>query len=137
MIPVAWFKGGHPERLAAGLLVIGYVLSMLSAPFRIAGVVAGDAAADLVLTVIFGWMALNGNRWWPLVMTAILFLTLLVHLSVAVAPELDHRADISARIGLGVLTVSCLFFGVVERWLAGERPASEAARWRSPSKRTP
>jgi len=137
VIPVAWFRGGHPERFAAGLLVVGYVMSMLSQPFRIADVVVGDAAADLVLTLIFGWMALNGDRWWPFAMTACLFLTLLVHLCVAVVPGLDHRADISARIGLGILAVSCLFLGVAERWLAGERPASEAVCWPSRSRHAP
>ncbi|KQY89559.1 hypothetical protein [Brevundimonas sp. Root1423] len=128
MIPAAWFKGGHPERFAAGLLLIAYMISVLSAPYRVAGVIVGDAAADFVLTLIFGHMALNGNRWWPVAMTAVLVLTLMVHVAVGLAPELDHRADISARIGLGVLTVSCLFAGVFERWLAGERPASETIR---------
>jgi len=52
-----------------------------------------------------------------------------VHVSMVLVPGLDHRADIAARLGLGVLTSLSLLLGVFERWLTGERPVSEGAIW--------
>lgn len=80
--------------------------------------------------LIFGGLALKGDRWWPFAMTATLALVVLVHVSMALTPDLDHRADLSARLGLGILTTMSLLLGVFERWLAGERPVSELAAWR-------
>jgi hypothetical protein len=91
---------------------------------------ADHAIEDALLMVLFGWLALKSDRWWPLAMTVTLVLTVLVHVAMVLVPDLDHRADIAARLGLGVLTFLSLLFGVLERWLAGERPVSESARWR-------
>lgn len=127
---MAWLKGGRPERFAAGVFVMSYLVSWLAVPLRIGEHHVGDAMIDAVLTVIFGALALKGDRWWPFAMTAIMVLTLMVHLSLFLAPELTARDDISARIGLGVLMVSTLLLGVFERWLSGEKPAGENARWK-------
>lgn len=86
--------------------------------------------------LVFGGLALKGNRWWPFAITATMALVVLVHLSMALTTDLDHRADLSARLGLGILTSLSILLGVFERWLAGERPVSESAVWR-PLRRAP
>lgn len=126
---LAWLKGGHAERFGVTVLIIAWVVSS-TPPVMIGRLQADHGIEDVLLMLLFGWLALRSDRWWPLVMTATLVLTVLVHLSMVLDPDLDHRADIAARLGLGFLTTLSLLIGVFERWLAGERPVSEGARWR-------
>lgn len=125
---LAWLKGGHTERFGVMVLVVAYIVSF-APPVMIGQLHAVHAFEDALLMFVFGWLALKRDRWWPLIMTATMVLTVLVHLSMVLVPELDRRADIAARLGLGVLTTLSLLIGVVERWLAGERPVSEGAIW--------
>jgi hypothetical protein len=126
---LAWLKGGHAERFGAMVLIVAWIVSS-APPVMIGRLHADHAVEDTLLMLLFGWLALKGDRWWPLAMTVTLALTVLVHVAMVLVPQLDHRADIAARLGLGVLTFLSLGFGVFERWLAGERPVSESARWR-------
>ena len=75
-------------------------------------------------------MAFQRDRWWLFAMTGVMVLTVMVHVSPVIAPDLDWRAAMSARVGLGLLTFSILFLGVAECWLAGEAPVSARALWR-------
>jgi hypothetical protein len=127
---VAWFKGGHPERFGAAVLIIAFLVSALAPFVTVLGdLMIYDAAADLVLLVIFVWMAMKGDRWWPFVATAAMFLTGMVHLAMVLIPELDTRADMSARMGLTLLLVLALLAGAGERWLAGERSVCRPGDW--------
>jgi hypothetical protein len=56
-------------------------------------------------------------------------LALMVHLAMVLSPDLDGRADVSARAGLGLLLMISLLAGVAERWLAGETPVSRSLDW--------
>lgn len=128
----AWFKGAHPERFGAMVLIVAYVVSALAPSVKVLGdLLIYDAAADLVLLVIFIWMALKGERWWPFAAAAAMFLTLMVHLAMVLVPELDTRADLSARMGLTLLLVTALLAGVGERWLAGEQAVCKPGDWGS------
>lgn len=126
---LAWLKGGHAERFGVTVLIIAWVVSF-APPVMIGRLHADHAVEDALLMLVFGRLALKSDRWWPLAMTATMVLTVLVHVSMVMVPDLDHRADIAARLGLGVLAALSLLLGVLERWLAGERPVSESARWR-------
>lgn len=131
---LAWLKGGHTERLGVAVIVIAYLVSYVASPFQVDDLRAGEAAADIVLTLVFLWMALRRERWWPIAATAFMVLSLLVHVSMILVPELDPRADVSARYGLGMLTVIALLAGVGERWLSGEQPVSGSLSWRRRAK---
>lgn len=128
--PVCWLKGGHPERFGVVVLLLSYLVSSQTYLWRIDNFYFGSAAADLVLLVIFGWMALTADRWWPLAVTAGLTLCMMVHLLTIISPDLSRYAATSAQIGLWILIDLTLLAGVVERWLAGERSVSSMARWR-------
>jgi hypothetical protein len=125
-----WLKGGRPERLTAGVIVLAFPVSYFLHPLRMGPVMVGDAALDIAMTLFFAWLALTRERWWPLVMTGTMVLTLLVHASMLLFPHLDTYSDLSARIGLGILSSLILLAGVFERWLAGERPVSDLTTWR-------
>jgi uncharacterized membrane protein len=92
-------------------------------------VAVSDAAIDLGLAFFFGWLALSRERWWPLFMTAAMVLTVLVHVAMFLVPTLGAHADVSARIGLGIVMGLGLLAGVAERWLAGELAVSDQRRW--------
>lgn len=117
------------------VLIIAWIVSF-APPVMVGRLQADHAVEDVLLMLVFGWLALKGDRWWPLAMTAAMALTVLVHVSMVLVPDLDRRADVAARLGLGVLTALSLLLGVFERWLAGERPVSERVRWRR-AKRAP
>lgn len=133
---LAWLKGGHPERFGALILTLGYLEAMLLPVVKVMGdLVLFDAIADFTLLVIFLWMALRGRRWWPFLATAVMFLTMMVHAAMVLIPELDTRADMSARMGLTLLLVLGLLAGIGERWLAGERPVTDPSTWLRPRPR--
>lgn len=127
---LAWLKGGHPERLGVVLMSAAFLVAALAPRVLVLGdMLLYDAISDTVMLAALLWMSFRGDRWWPFLAAAAMFLTAVVHGAMVLIPELDTRADMSARIGLTFLMVIALLAGVVERWLAGERPASELARW--------
>ncbi len=109
-------------------MVLVFPVSYLLHPLRIGNVMVGDAALDVAVTLFFGWLALTRDRWWPLVMTGVMVLTLLVHASMALMPHLEPYSDLSARVGLALLGSVTLLAGAGERWLAGERTGSDRRR---------
>ena len=123
-------KGGHPERLGAVTTIVVFAVSFWTHELRIGAFYVGDAVLDLLLTGFYVWMALTHDRWWPLAMSAIMALTVLVYAAALVVPGVGPYAVISARIGLGLLTTLILLAGAGERWMAGERPISELRNWR-------
>lgn len=126
---VAWMKGGHPERLGALALLAVFGVSAFLPEVRMWNVFLDDAAVDAGLALFFGWQAMKRDRWWPLVMTALMVLTLLVHIAVFAAPTVGAYADVSARVGLGIAMAGTLLAGTAERWLAGERAVSDRSVW--------
>ena len=126
---LGWLKGGHPERMGALATIIAYAASTFTHGWRVGSFYAGDAALDLAMTVFFIWLALRSDRWWPLLMTGVMALTLLVHVASLMFPHIAGYAEISARIGLGLLSTLILLSGVAERWLAGESAVSMGGRW--------
>lgn len=133
-----WLKGGHTERHGVVVLIVGYLASHFVTHWRLDewhldDWRVGETAVDVVVTLIFAWMALSHARWWTFTATAVMVLTLQVHLSMVLVPELDERADVSARIGLGLLLVLSLLTGVAERWLSGEKPVSCSSVWKRPT----
>jgi len=128
--PVGWLKGGHPERFGAAVLLLNYLVSSQVHLWRIGNFYFGSAAGDFVLLLIFGWMALKTDRWWPFVVTAALALAMTIHLLTLTMPDLSRYAATSAQIGLWILINLTVLAGVFERWLAGEPAVSGRIRWR-------
>lgn len=126
VLPLAWVKGGPPERRGATILLVAWVLSYLLQDVTLGKTYAGEAGVDAITTLVFLWMALTRRRWWLLAITAVMILLMVAHAATLVLPDLTQRGDRVARMGLGVLLPLSLLAGVGERWLAGERPGSPA-----------
>lgn len=132
-VVVAWLKGGHVERLAAAVMLVAFAVSFLLPSMRMWNVYFDHAVRDVGVMLFFGWLAVSRDRWWPLAMTAVMALTVLVHVSIFLVPGLGAYAEISARIGLGILMALVLLAGAGERWLAGERAVSDLRGGRADS----
>lgn len=128
-VVVAWLKGGDTERLGAVAFVVVFGLSFFLPPVRMWNMSVGEAALDLGLALFFGWLALSRERWWPLVMTAVMALTVLVHIVMFLSPGMGVYAEVSARIGLGIAMALALLVGSAERWMAGEFAVSDRRPW--------
>ncbi|MBX9460246.1 MAG: hypothetical protein KL785_03215 [Brevundimonas sp.] len=125
---MAWFRGGRPERFGAGVLLLNQMTVSYYDGWLVGAFEPGTAADDIILMLVFGMMALTSRRWWPLVVTATLALCVVVH-GLALVTSMTHYASVSARIGLWTVIQLALAAGVLERWLAGERPAADSAVW--------
>ena len=133
VITVAWIRGGHPERMGAATILIWDAAS-IGAPAWLQDIGIGEImlfkmALEIAVLAVFVRMALKGGRWWPFAVSAVMALSVFVYLALILVPEFDRRAEISAHVGLAAALDLALLAGVVERWLAGERPVS-ADRWR-------
>lgn len=130
---IAWIRGGHPERLGACVVLASMAVLIATPPgleyVMVGGLPLFETAVDVAMVALFVRMALKGGRWWPFAASAVMTLSVLVYLAPVFVPEFDQRAEISAHVGLAAALDLALLAGVVERWLAGERPVS-AGRWR-------
>lgn len=124
ILPVAWLKGGHPERRGVVVLLATYLAGPFLQPIRIDNFLIGYAVADGALLAALIWMALKHDRWWLLVATAAQGLSVLSHLMVLTRPELTARENVAAQWIFGLISLYALLGGVFERWLAGEPAAA-------------
>ena len=120
-------RGGRTERFGVGVLICDYAFTSLISDTRY--MQAGAAASAVVLAGVFTGLALKSDRWWPLVATASLMLSILVFLLERMNADLSRYAAGSAQIGLWIVVYLTLVAGVAERWLAGERATSDYQVW--------
>jgi hypothetical protein len=123
-----WLRGGHPERLAAAVLLLTRpVIVNPLVSWRIGDVYLDSTIEDVLWTLFFGWLAFRSDRWWPFAATAAMALVVLVHILTMVT-DISWAAAVSARVGLGMLAYLAVLAGVAERWMAGEAPVSRIER---------
>ncbi|HWQ87257.1 hypothetical protein [Brevundimonas sp.] len=129
-ITVGWLRGGHPERFGAAVLLLDYLAGNLANHWQFRDLPMYSITQDLVVMVIFGWLALRADRWWPIAVTASLALIVLVRILGMFNPDLSRFAMLSAVLGFWLLLYTVMLAGVVERRLAGEAAVSEGKTWR-------
>ncbi|WP_332678679.1 hypothetical protein [Brevundimonas sp.] len=126
----AWFRGGPAERLAAGIMILHCLATVITFKWVIDGHHSPRMILDGVRLLFFGWLCFRSNRWWPFVVLAALAMMSGLHIVTLFEPTL-YMAVASAFVGLGYLVDLTLMLGVGERMLAGEPPAGRAAWARS------
>lgn len=85
---------------------------------------------NFIIMLAFGWLAFRVDRWWPIAVTALLGLCVLVRIIGMANPDLSRFAMISALLGFWIVIYLVVLAGVVERWLAGEDSVSGGKTWR-------
>lgn len=113
---LSWRLGGRPERLAALVLVAGYLATLLLQPWSINAVVAIDTAVAAGFVIL----AMSYRRWWLLFASASTLLVITAHLTVLMDPAIYWRAYIAYQSVPTLLTAIALAISPTERWLAGE-----------------
>jgi hypothetical protein len=113
------------------VLFFDYALTRITA--GMAGTHELVGISELVVAVIFAWIAFRSDRWWTLIASGALMLCVLVFILEWANPDLPRYAAISARWGLWYLIHLSMLAGVTERWLAGEPAVSGTTQWRRPS----
>lgn len=127
--PVAWFRGGHPERFAAAVMLLHFAVGAVSFAngWELNGNPVPRMIADGVRLLLLCWLCFRSNRWWPFLMTVIAALMITVEVVAILDPDLSFRGGVSAKIGLAYILDLTLLFSFLERILAGEPPAARAA----------
>ena len=80
---VAAWRGGDNERLAAGGVVTGWALSLVAARSGMGGTQWGVMVVDVALLTFFLWLALRGERFWPLFVAGFQLLLVITHFASA------------------------------------------------------
>lgn len=126
ILPLAWVKGGHPERAGVALLIGAYVSGPFLQGYQIGDVMVAVAVCDLVVWSVFVGLALRYDRWWLLLASGAQSLNVLSHAAILLTPDLSTREAVAAQWVFGLVSLYALFSGILERHLSGERAASPA-----------
>lgn len=132
---VGWVFGGHPERRGVMVILIAMILSVVFEEVGSDRVRWAVILIDFGLFVYLAMMALRIDRWWLMLATAMLVLTMVAHAAMFLDPNLSLRVNIATRWVFGVVAVIALALGAVERKLSGE-PSVFVTWARSQFKRT-
>lgn len=124
ILPVAWLRGGHPERAAVAVFLIAFASDPFAQHWQWGRLYIGAAVIDLVVWTILIWLSLRYDRWWLLVATAGQTLIVMSAAVLILTPSLTMRENLAAQWVLSLIPLYALLFGVGERRLAGERAAS-------------
>lgn len=87
----AFWKGGAPERIAAVIILLATLFTLLVAPDKswvFGSVHAGIFAVDLCMFVALVVLSLYADRFWPLWMSAMQGFGVFGHISVWLAPSI-------------------------------------------------
>ena len=90
VIVYSMWRGGGPERAGAGIIIAGDVLTVLVARVyadRFAGIETGILIVDALMFAAFFLLALTANRFWPIWITGLQGVSVMVHGAMAIAPS--------------------------------------------------
>jgi hypothetical protein len=122
ILPLAWFRGGTPERAVAVLVALVYASTPLAQMLRWDRLYVGAALIDVVVLCILGWFCLRYDRWWLLVATAAQTLSVMATVVLILTPSLTARENVAAQWAFTLVSLASILLGVAERRLAGETP---------------
>lgn len=120
VLACGWLLGGHPERRSVMAILVAMVLSVLFQDVGTERVRWVIILIDLGLLIYLAVMAIRIDRWWLILATAALVLTMVAHAGMFLDPTLSLRVNVATRWVFGVVSVIALAIGVVERKIAGE-----------------
>ena len=124
ILMIGWWKGGAPERSGVLALLVAYLATGLVKTVEVGGLRVGVAAVDVALAIVLIGLAMRHRRWWLLLAAANQILVVMAHVTAVADPTLGLRVSVASRWVFGLVVLYALLGGVVERWLAGERPGN-------------
>jgi hypothetical protein len=125
--PALW-RGGWPERCAAGAMIAAWFGSALTQnTLQMWGPQTGVVIIDLMLLAVLLILALTTDRWWPMWASGFHGLGVLLHLAVLLDSKIWGRAYFIAGTVFSVLTLTALFVGALGRRPPAHRPPDAAS----------
>ena len=107
-------KGAPPERTGISILIIGSVLSVLSAsayPMRFQHMEVGIFVVDLVGLIALVVLALRADRYWPIWVAGFHLVGVATHAAMAASPEVVPRAYAMAQAFWGYPMLAAMMAG--------------------------
>lgn len=114
-------RGGAPERIGSTTLLIGFVLTAVVMPdgsARFGTLEIGVLLVDLLCLAAFGWIALRADRYWPLWVAALQFLTVAAHGVKMTDPDMLRRAYAFLIV---IWSYPMVFLVMIGAWRHGRR----------------
>ena len=130
----ALWKGGAPERLVGGALLLAYVATVLSwspLPSRFYGVELNVFAVDVALFAMLLGVAMRADRGWPLLVAALQFDAVGAHVVKLVAPD-TIRVAYALMIAVWSWPVQIILAAGTWRHVARVRSTGTDRSWRMP-----
>ena len=117
---LAVWRGGAPERVAGGVLLVVFVADEIHA--SLAGRVSFQQfepflfVTDLLQLLVFTWLSLRANRMWPLVPAALKLVAVIGHLAALLlhsGGKLAYWAMVEPPAVLSIVVLAC---GLTAHW---------------------
>lgn len=122
-VSAAFWRGGWPERLAAGAMIAAWLgTALLYNSILQRGVQIAPMIVDALLLSVLLFIALRSNRWWPMWACAFQALTFVLHLALIADAVLWSRAAWMANSCFSYLTMLALLCGALSRRRATASP---------------
>ena len=110
---VALWRGGRDERLAAGIMLAAWALSMLVDRTGFAEMEWGIMGIDIAALAGFTWIALRSPRYWPLFAAGFHLLAIVTHVARQVDPTVGGYAYFTAEILWGYFLAFAIGYGAL------------------------
>lgn len=126
---VAIWRGGWPERLAGGAMILAWFATGLFYKTHLwFGPQTAVFLVDLALMMVLVFIALRSDRWWPMWACGFHGLTLILMLATLLDSRISNRAGYIAGGGVfSHMVMAAVFFGALARPRVSRPPAPDAA----------
>ena len=108
---VAMLRGGRYERLAAGVMLAGWALTMVVYRAGFRQTEWGILLVDLAALGVFVWIALNSPRYWPIFAAGFHLLAIVTHLARTIDQQVGAWAYLTAEILWGYFLAFAIGYG--------------------------
>ena len=126
---IAVLRGGSYERLAAGGMLAAWAFTLLFYRTNFREPEWGILAVDVAALVLFTWIALRSDRFWPIFAAGFHLLAIVTHLARTVDQTVGHWAYGTAEILWGYLLAFAIAYGA---WTAPAFPPEAMAAPKAP-----
>ena len=110
---LALWRGGRFERLAAGVMLAAWAVSMLVDKTGFDEPEWGVMTVDLAALAVFVWIALKSDRFWPIFAAAFHLLSIVTHLARTVDSTVLRYAYMTAEILWGYFLAFAIAYGAL------------------------
>ena len=126
----AIWKGGRPEKIGGVAMLLAWIIQPFAVDTKAwLNPQYAAFATDVPLLAVLVWLALRGDRWWPMWASVFQFLGMLMAVIIVADPRVRPVAYAAAMVMWSYLTVIAL---VVGTWREAGKARARAAAGAGP-----